>query len=119
MTAPFTPCGSVRDDASRATSSWRWASHIAQPQDLRFPVVVAEARAFGLDEVQVGEGPDAPVGMHEGPVFVASAIPGLWDTITPYKAIEAGAAASLRRLLGGREAKAVIPLKGGSWKRRE
>jgi len=41
------------------------------------------------------------------PAFVARAIPGVWDLITPQEAIavrEAGAAASLRRLLGGREA---------------
>ena len=40
------------------------------------------------------------------PAFVARAIPGVWDLITPQEAIavrEAGAAASLRRLLGGRE----------------
>src|SRR5262249_8100407 len=39
------------------------------------------------------------------PAFVARAIPGVWDLITPQEAIavrEAGAAASLRRLLAGR-----------------
>jgi hypothetical protein len=44
------------------------------------------------------------------PAFVARAIPGVWDLITPQQAIavrEAGAAASLRRLLGGREAEAA------------
>jgi hypothetical protein len=44
------------------------------------------------------------------PAFVARAIPGVWDLITPQEAIavrEAGAAASLRRLLGGREAEAA------------
>jgi hypothetical protein len=44
------------------------------------------------------------------PAFVARAIPGVWDLITPDEAIavrEAGAAASLRRLLGGREAEAA------------
>jgi hypothetical protein len=44
------------------------------------------------------------------PSFVARAIPGVWDLITPQEAIavrEAGAAASLRRLLGGREAEAA------------
>jgi hypothetical protein len=44
------------------------------------------------------------------PAFVARAIPGVWDLITPREAIavrEAGAAASLRRLLGGREAEAA------------
>jgi hypothetical protein len=44
------------------------------------------------------------------PAFVARAIPGVWDLITPQEAIavrEAGAAASLRRLLGGREAEAT------------
>src|SRR6185437_13615666 len=44
------------------------------------------------------------------PAFVARAIPGVWDLITPQDAIavrEAGAAASLRRLLGGREAEAA------------
>jgi hypothetical protein len=44
------------------------------------------------------------------PSFVARAIPGVWDLITPQDAIavrEAGAAASLRRLLGGREAEAA------------
>ena len=44
------------------------------------------------------------------PAFVARAIPGVWDLITPAEAIEvreAGAAASLRRLLGGREAEAA------------
>jgi hypothetical protein len=44
------------------------------------------------------------------PAFVARAVPGVWDLITPQEAIavrEAGAAASLRRLLGGREAQAA------------
>src|ERR1700726_3997601 len=44
------------------------------------------------------------------PAFVARAVPGVWDLITPGEAIavrEAGAAASLRRLLGGREAEAA------------
>jgi hypothetical protein len=44
------------------------------------------------------------------PAFVGRAIPGVWDLITPEQAIavrEAGAAASLRRLLGGREAEAA------------
>jgi hypothetical protein len=44
------------------------------------------------------------------PAFVARAVPGVWDLITPAEAIavrEAGAAASLRRLLGGREAEAA------------
>jgi len=44
------------------------------------------------------------------PAFVARAIPGVWDLITPQEAIavrEAGAAASLRRLLDGREAEAA------------
>jgi hypothetical protein len=44
------------------------------------------------------------------PAFVARAIPGVWDLITPQEAIavrEAGAAASLRRLLGDREAEAA------------
>ena len=44
------------------------------------------------------------------PAFVARAIPGVWDLITPQEAIrvrEAGATASLRRLLGGREAEAA------------
>jgi hypothetical protein len=44
------------------------------------------------------------------PAFVARAIPGVWDLTTPQQAIavrEAGAAASLRRLLGGREAEAA------------
>jgi hypothetical protein len=44
------------------------------------------------------------------PAFVARAIPGVWDLITPQEAIavrEAGAAASLRRLLAGREAEAA------------
>ena len=44
------------------------------------------------------------------PAFVARAIPGVWDLITPQDAIavrEAGATASLRRLLGGREAEAA------------
>src|SRR5499427_6897917 len=44
------------------------------------------------------------------PAFVARAIPGVWDLIAPQEAIavrEAGAAASLRRLLGDREAEAA------------
>ena len=44
------------------------------------------------------------------PAFVGRAIPGVWDLITPEQAIavrEAGAAASLRRLLGGRESEAA------------
>jgi hypothetical protein len=44
------------------------------------------------------------------PAFVARAIPGVWDLITPEDAIaarEAGATASLRRLLDGREAEAA------------
>jgi hypothetical protein len=44
------------------------------------------------------------------PAFVSRAIPGVWDLITPQEAIavrEAGAAASLRRLLSGREAEAA------------
>ncbi len=44
------------------------------------------------------------------PSFVARAIPGVWDLITPQEAItvrEAGAAASLRRLLEGQEATAA------------
>ena len=44
------------------------------------------------------------------PSFVARAIPGVWDLITPADAIavrEAGAAAALRRLLSGREAEAA------------
>jgi hypothetical protein len=44
------------------------------------------------------------------PAFVARAIPGVWDLITPQQAIavrEAGAAAALRRLLAGREAEAA------------
>ncbi len=44
------------------------------------------------------------------PAFVARAIPGVWDLITPQEAIavrEAGAAASLRRLLDGQEAEAA------------
>ena len=44
------------------------------------------------------------------PAFVARAIPGVWELITPQEAMavrEAGAAASLRRLLGGREAEAA------------
>lgn len=43
-------------------------------------------------------------------VFVARAVPGVWDLITQQEAIavrEARAAASLRRLLGGREAEAA------------
>ncbi len=43
------------------------------------------------------------------PPFVARAIPGVWDLITPPEAIavrEDGAAAALRRLLAGREAEA-------------
>jgi hypothetical protein len=41
------------------------------------------------------------------PAFVARAVPGVWDLITPPEAVavrEAGAAAALRELLGGREA---------------
>jgi hypothetical protein len=44
------------------------------------------------------------------PSFVARAVPGVWDLITPQEAVavrEAGATASLRRLLGGREAEAA------------
>ncbi len=44
------------------------------------------------------------------PSFVARAVPGVWDLVTPQEAIavrEAGAAAALRRLLGGREAEAA------------
>ena len=44
------------------------------------------------------------------PAFVARAIPSVWDLITPQEAIavrEAGAAASLRQLLDGREAEAA------------
>ena len=44
------------------------------------------------------------------PAFVARAIPGVWDLVTPQDAIavrETGAAAALRRLLGGREAEAA------------
>ena len=44
------------------------------------------------------------------PAFVGRAIPGVWDLITPPDAIavrEAGATASLRRLLDGREAEAA------------
>jgi hypothetical protein len=44
------------------------------------------------------------------PSFVARAVPGVWDLITPQEAIavrEAGATAALRRLLGGREAEAA------------
>ena len=44
------------------------------------------------------------------PAFVGRAIPGVWDLITPEQAIavrEAGAAASLRRLLDGRESEAA------------
>ena len=44
------------------------------------------------------------------PSFVARAIPGVWDIITPADAIavrEAGATAALQRLLGGREAEAA------------
>ena len=44
------------------------------------------------------------------PAFVGRAIPGVWDLITPEEAIavrEAGATASLRRLLDGREAEAT------------
>jgi hypothetical protein len=44
------------------------------------------------------------------PAFVGRAIPGVWDLITPQEAIalrEAGAAASLRRLLAGQEAEAA------------
>ena len=44
------------------------------------------------------------------PSFVARAVPGVWDLVTPQEAIavrEAGATAALRRLLGGREAEAA------------
>jgi helix-turn-helix protein len=44
------------------------------------------------------------------PSFVARAVPGVWDLITPADAIavrEAGATAALRRLLDGREAEAA------------
>jgi Helix-turn-helix family len=44
------------------------------------------------------------------PSFVARAVPGVWDLVTPADAIavrEAGATAALRRLLGGREAEAA------------
>ena len=44
------------------------------------------------------------------PSFVARAVPGVWDLITPADAIavrEAGAAAALARLLAGREAEAA------------
>ena len=44
------------------------------------------------------------------PAFVGRAIPSVWDLITPGESIavrEAGAAAALRRLLGGREAEAA------------
>jgi hypothetical protein len=44
------------------------------------------------------------------PAFVGRAIPGVWDLITPEQAVEvraAGATASLRRLLSGREAEAA------------
>jgi hypothetical protein len=44
------------------------------------------------------------------PAFVARAIPGVWDLITPQDAIavrEAGAAASMRRLLDGQQAAAA------------
>ncbi|HEX9042801.1 MAG TPA: hypothetical protein VF838_17595 [Trebonia sp.] len=44
------------------------------------------------------------------PSFVARAIPGVWDLVPPADVIavrEAGAAAALRRLLGGREAEAA------------
>src|SRR5579863_448875 len=44
------------------------------------------------------------------PSFVARAVPGVWDLITPADAIavrEAGATAALRRLLSGREAEAA------------
>jgi hypothetical protein len=44
------------------------------------------------------------------PAFVGRAIPGVWDLITPEEAVavrEAGATASLRRLLDGREAEAA------------
>lgn len=52
------------------------------------------------------------------PAFVARAIPGVWDLITPQEAIavrEAGAAASLRRLLAGREAE-VAKAAGLLWR---
>src|SRR3984957_1967230 len=44
------------------------------------------------------------------PSFVARAVPGVWDLVTPQEAVavrEAGAAPALRRLLGGREAEAA------------
>jgi hypothetical protein len=44
------------------------------------------------------------------PSFVARAVPGVWDLVTPQEAIavrEAGATAALRRLLGGREPEAA------------
>jgi hypothetical protein len=44
------------------------------------------------------------------PSFVARAIPGVWDLVTPQEVVavrEAGAAAALRRLLAGREAEAA------------
>jgi hypothetical protein len=44
------------------------------------------------------------------PSFVARAVPGVWELVTPQEAItvrEAGATAALRRLLGGREAEAA------------
>jgi hypothetical protein len=44
------------------------------------------------------------------PSFVARAVPGVWDLVTPQEAIavrEAGATAALRQLLGGREAEAA------------
>jgi Helix-turn-helix family len=44
------------------------------------------------------------------PAFVARAVPGVWELITPADAIavrEAGAAAALRRLLAGQEAEAA------------
>jgi hypothetical protein len=44
------------------------------------------------------------------PSFVARAVPGVWDLVTPADAIavrEAGATAALRRLLDGREAEAA------------
>jgi hypothetical protein len=44
------------------------------------------------------------------PSFVARAVPGVWDLVTPREAVdvrEAGATAALRRLIGGREAEAA------------
>jgi hypothetical protein len=55
------------------------------------------------------------------PALVARAIPSVWDLITPQEAIavrEAGVAASLRRLLGGREGEAAKQQAccGGQWR---